>query len=296
VSGVTGTDVLEQAGLDVYERDAVEEIRAWARRDRTKVDRTIAASAEPIDQLFDRLMENEDARRTIEKVMERSIDRVRQWASDSTDPQEVLSKHDGASSLADLLERELSELDEAADGLRSRYVSGIVAIGAAEAGASIFNPVAALTAIAAGVPAMLGTAFRATAEHAQHYGFDPDDPAERDFEARVLSVAVEVTDERRNAALEALQDADPEEAKEAAKRQMEKHALMTTVHATVKGLTLALTRRKVAQAVPVIGIAAASGFNAHFAHRVCEASSQLYRARFLAQRHGVPLRAVVQPA
>lgn len=295
MSVTTDQDVLQQGDLSAYERDVVAEIREWAGRDRTSVDRTIAASSEPIDKLFDRLMENEDARATLEGVIERSITRVREWANGSADPSEVLAKHDGATSLRDLLERDLWELDEEAEPLRTRYVSGIVAIGATEAGASLFNPVAALTAIAAGVPAMLGAAFRATAEYGQHYGFDPDDPSERDFEARILAVAVEVTEDRRNAALEVIYEADPEQAKQAAKRQMEKQALMTTVHATVKGITLALTRRKVAQAVPVIGIAAASGFNAHFANRVCQASWHLYRARHISDRHDVPLEAIVRP-
>lgn len=144
----------------------------------------------------------------------------------------------------------------------------------------------------ADVPLILGLNLRAIADHAAHYGFDPDAPGERAYALGVLDLALAGTPEAR---AEALARLDKLAEALASRGDVERLGGADARQLLANSISQRMVKGKVAQVLPVAGAVVGGGFNAWFTHKTCDAARHLYRERFLDLRLAEadqPLRAI----
>ena len=68
---------------------------------------------------------------------------------------------------------------------------------------------------------------------------------------------------------------------------LDKSAVTKVVKGAYARLGMNLTKRKLGQAVPVVGIVLGAGLNARLINRVADDAGRIYRERFLRERYGL---------
>lgn len=152
---------------------------------------------------------------------------------------------------------------------------------------------AVITAMAADAAAVLVASHRAVAHVAAYYGYDVDDPAERVFALGVLNVGT-TSDAGKAAAFVELNKIVQGLARRQTWNQLNERAVTKIVSRVYATLGMRLTQRKLAQAVPVVGIVLGAGLNARLLSRVLEDAEHAYRERFLREKYGLPLDAEIE--
>ena len=178
-----------------------------------------------------------------------------------------------------LFELDLKQVDEVVGRLDAKYV-GLAFAEGATAGAL------GVPGLIADIPALISLNLRAIAEYATYYGFDVASQRERLFVMQVLGLASSPSDAAKAQMMAQLARIASDAARKRAWAHLEKDVLVRAIQGIAKALSIRLTKAKLAQAVPIVGAAVGGGFNAYYTARVCEAASQLYRERFLAEKYG----------
>lgn len=129
---------------------------------------------------------------------------------------------------------------------------------------------------------------RAVAHVAAYYGYDIDDPAERLYALGVLSMGL-AGDAGKLVAYRELNNLVQQLARRQAWKQLNKNQVARVVQAVYKTLGMTLTKKKLALAVPVVGVAMGAGLNARALARVVDDAEHLYMERFLREKYGLPL-------
>lgn len=187
----------------------------------------------------------------------------------------------------DLARLSLEDIDGAIGYLSTKYMSVAGASGAATGATGTINPVAGLASIAVDLPATIGLACRAIAECGTYYGFAPgSSQSERAYVLWVLEVASSPEDASKTAAMAELTRLAVMLEKGASWAELNRLASVNVVQRIANHLPGRLTKKKLANAVPVLGAAVGAGFNAHYLNKVTTAAYHLYRARFLLRAHG----------
>lgn len=182
----------------------------------------------------------------------------------------------------------------AAEGAAAGFaVSGgeIVAAGGAIAGAGAGAAPGAGTvvgAMAADAAAVLAASARVVAETAAYYGYDPQLPEERLFALGVLNFGT-ATQAGKMAAYRELNKIVQSLARRATWEQLNKSAITHIVRGVYASLGIRITKEKLGQALPIVGIVIGAGLNAELLARVASDADHLYRERFLREKYGVPM-------
>ena len=78
---------------------------------------------------------------------------------------------------------------------------------------------------------------------------------------------------------------------------LEKHAFVKIIQQISRALGIRITKAKLAQVIPLIGIPVGAGYNAYYTAKVCDAAYYLYQERFLAEKYGPgTIEVTVEPA
>lgn len=165
----------------------------------------------------------------------------------------------------------------------SSTVSGGVGVGVAAA------------AVATDVVAVLTGMGRIIASVAANYGYDTRLPDEAVFASGVLAYSTAGNASEKAAAMAALSRLTQNMMRKATWEQLTKHQLVKVVEAVFKALGVKLTHKKLAQAIPVVGVAINGGLNAKMANDTVERAHTAYRLRFLTEKYGLDASAW-QPA
>lgn len=150
---------------------------------------------------------------------------------------------------------------------------------------------AVITAMAADAAATIVTSNRAVAHVAAYYGYDVEDPTERVFALGVLSMGL-AEDAGKVAAYAELNRIVQALARRQAWKQLNRNQVTNVVRGVYAALGMNLTKRKLAQAVPVLGVAVGAGLNARALARVIDDAEHLYMERFLRERYSIPVDAI----
>lgn len=145
--------------------------------------------------------------------------------------------------------------------------------------------------MAADAAASIVTSNRAVAHVAAYYGFDVDDPAERVFALGVLSMGL-AEDAGKLVAYRELNKIVQALARKQTWKQLSSNQVTQVVRAVYATLGMRLTQRKLAQAVPVIGVVVGAGLNARALARVVDDAEHLYLERFLREKYDIPVDTV----
>ena len=163
---------------------------------------------------------------------------------------------------------DLWEVDEIAEGLRSKYVAAAGGLGLATGGFGLGGLIAnAAITIAIGL--------RAVNDYAEHYGFDTSDPTEQKFAVGVLLSALSPGN-------------DPHMAEESLGELTDSIAKVSGFAGLVKTMGAMggkLARSRGARALPIVGAVASAAFSAWFVVGVARAAELAYRGRFVARKY-----------
>lgn len=149
---------------------------------------------------------------------------------------------------------------------------------------------AVVGAIATDAAATIVASNRAVGHVAAYYGHDVDDPAERLFALGVLSMGL-AQDASKALAYRELNSVVQALARRQAWSQLNRNQVARAVSAVYRSLGMTITKRKLSQAVPVVGVAIGAGLNARALARVVDDAEHLYLERHLREKYGIPLDA-----
>lgn len=138
-----------------------------------------------------------------------------------------------------------------------------------------------MTADAALVLALCG---RSVGHTATLYGFDPNDPAEKLFALSVINVGSAMTQGAKYTALADLSKLTQALARSAPWTKLNEYVLAKVATKFAEQFSVRLTKQKLGQVVPFVGIAVGSAFDYHSVTRVQEAAYWAYRERFLLEK------------
>jgi hypothetical protein len=118
---------------------------------------------------------------------------------------------------------------------------------------------------------------------ASTYGYDVRQPEEELFALGVLSLASANTLGGKAAAMASLSQLAQQMTRQAAWAQLKDHLLVRVIGRVYAALGGILTKRKLAQAVPVAGAVINASVNAGLIHQTFRRAEVVYRLRFLSE-------------
>ncbi|MDG4816696.1 EcsC family protein [Micromonospora sp. WMMD956] len=178
-------------------------------------------------------------------------------------------------------------------GVASVAVTGAVVSTTVSGGTTAAVAVAAVASDAVLSLALLG---RAVAEVAVHYGYDPREPEEELFLMGVLNYSTASSSTSKTAALASLSRLTQQMMRRATWKQLGKEPLVPVLVQIFKLLGLRLTKARLAQVVPIAGVVLAAGLSFNMLRSAVDDATRLYRARYLAEKHGLSWEAwIVEP-
>ncbi|MFI1996071.1 EcsC family protein [Actinoplanes sp. NPDC020271] len=191
---------------------------------------------------------------------------------------------------------DLKELDKGRPALTIPFL-GVVESGVASVvvtGATVSTTVSggttagvALLAVASDAAASLALLGRAVAEVAVHYGYDPEEPGEELFLMGVLNYSMASSSASKTAAMASLSRLTQQMMRRATWEQLGKAPVVKVLSQIFKLLGFKLTKTKLAQVVPIAGSILSAGLSFNMLHSAIDDATRLYRARYLAEKHGL---------
>jgi hypothetical protein len=145
----------------------------------------------------------------------------------------------------------------------------------------------AFGAIAADVAATLAAMGRSIAVVAATYGYDVREPDEELFALGVLSFASASSLGGKTAAMASLSRLTQQMMRQATWKQLQKNVLVNAIEHSYKALGFKLTKKKLAQAVPIVGAVVNAGVNAGLVVQTKKRAEAVYRLRFLSEKYGI---------
>jgi hypothetical protein len=143
----------------------------------------------------------------------------------------------------------------------------------------------ALGAVALDVTSVMVGMGRIVALVAAHYGYDVREPEEQVFASGVLSYSTAGNATEKAASLAALSRLTQEMMRQATWKQLQQHQMVKIIQTVVTALGFRLTKRKLAQGVPVAGVMINGGLNARLARNTFNRAQDAYRLRFLTEKY-----------
>jgi hypothetical protein len=214
--------------------------------------------------------------------------------------------HHGVADLVDIRKLDLHDVDQVRPRLDLHYtiaattegaaaglvVSGgeILAAGGGLLGAGVGaapGAGAVIGAIAVDTVSVLGSLTRLIAHTAAYYGYDTETPEERVFALGVLNFSM-ASQAGKAAAYVELSKIVNDLARRAVWKRLDENVVTRVVRVVYQALGQRLTQEKLAQAVPLIGIAIGAGLNARLVSTTATDANHLYRGRFLREKYNIP--------
>lgn len=243
----------------------------------------------------------ESAKEIVEKAFEGTLALTFQPAmrSASSDAavKKFAAKYPHVSTAEDLRLLSLEKRD-AMQPSKSRYTAASAGQGAVTAalvtGAEISTTVTAGTtaavaigAVAADSVASMAIMGRTIGAVATRYGYDVRLPDEELFAMGVLSLGIAGSVGAKTQALAALSRLTQQMMRQATWKQLNEHLLVQVIAKVYQMLGIRLTQRKLAQAVPVLGIGLNAALSAQLTDRTFKRAQAVYRLRSLSETYGI---------
>jgi hypothetical protein len=182
-----------------------------------------------------------------------------------------------------------SAASAAQGGVAGLAVSGGEIVGATTAGAAAAPSAAVVAgAMAADAAALLASSHRSVAHIAAYYGYDVELEHERLYALGVLGVGT-ATGAAKVASYAELNKLVQALARRQAWQQLNQNSVTKVVQRVYPLLGQKLTKRKLAQAVPLAGILIGAGLNAAMLAEVVRDADHIYRERFLRDKYALDL-------
>lgn len=259
----------EKVHMNAYERGEHEAIVKWEKCEPSVIAQATGFVFKPAGWLLEKIIPN--------KMIEAALVGFDKTADFLTDSGDVL--RDGSvSKISDLRGKDLELSDEMANSVHNWAVG----VAATEGGAAGAMGVAGMIV---DIPAVVTMALRAVHKIGLCYGYEVSSPEERQFVLGILAAAGANTMKEKNAALAVLQKIAVYVAKTTWKKMASDKTILAAgilaLKQLAKELGINLTKRKVAQIVPVVGGVVGATVNASFLNDVAWAARREYQKRWL---------------
>lgn len=280
------------AGLSDYERSALAEIEAWRSAPEGPFSRalsTVAATA-PVKWLLEHTPSvPETITRPVANAVQGFLELLKDGAywtyADNTILARALEQGLQVKSLPELANQPLEGLDHLA---RSFFAENKV-IAALEGGGTGLG---GFVLIAADIPALFTVAFRTIQQIGASYGFDMRDPNMAPVVLGIIGVASGAEEAAKIAALTDMQVTAKMFAKnwtykKVAERTMAggpAQALKQIAERLPREISKSITKRKLAQAIPLAGAAVGAGFNYWFIASTARTAYMTFRELYLTRK------------
>jgi len=202
--------------------------------------------------------------------------------------------------LSDLRNLDLKVIDEACPRLNLRYAaasavtgagSGFVAgggsaaiVGTAGVGAAP-GAMAVGSALAGDVVATIALAARVATHYAGYYGYDAREEEEKAVLLAVISLGIVGESAAKQTAMIQVRQVAMMVARRAGWKELGEEFIVKLVQGLFTKLSATLTKKKLAQALPIAGIGLGATFNYALMRKVGTAASFAYRERFLIEKY-----------
>jgi len=267
-----------------YEEAAIREIDAWRNPVEGPFDKVSRSLSSAIDETTDLLRKVPGVNWTFDTLIAGILARLNDFSHELvwTDAVYLDLQRAGLriNTPGQAFDHDLEQIDRRTIDLISKYRALATAEGASTGyvgAAGILPDILALTAIN----------LRAVGEYACYYGFDVSLDVERLNALNVLNVAAGGGDFNKGFALRPVARASLSIAKQQLIESAGQAAMTGAIKRAVERLGVTLTRKKLAQLMPVAGAVVGGTFNLFYTAKVCTTAYHLYRERFLEERHGV---------
>jgi len=299
-----------------YDAAAYERVQDWKLEQERKKDRLPAPLRRPVTKGkelvaagWNKVPGSELASELVMKAVQGMHELVTETAVRSVQESRVTARYARAGHevafLADIRKLELQQLDAVRPAFKLRYVAGMGGSGAIAGGVSGGATVVATTettasagagavpgvlitvaVMAADVVSTLAAATRLVARTGAYYGYDAKEEGEKAFAMAVLGLGTASETAARQAAWAELHKLVGKLARDATWKDLEKDAFVKLTRKLFDALGERLTKRKLGQAVPGIGVLLGLGLNSKMASDVAAAANMAYRERFLLDKYG----------
>ena len=259
--------------MNNYEKKEHEAILQWKKAEPSVVDKAVGFIFTPAAWLIEKIVP--------QKAIEGSLvafDKIAEFLTDTTD----VVRDGSVGTLEELRSKDL----ELSDNLANNVHNWALAVAGAEGGAS---GLVGIWGMPVDIPALITMSLRVIHKTGVCYGFEVRTKVDRDFVFGVLSAASANTMKEKATAVTLLQRINVLVAKTTWKKLAEKAAankyglaaLIIAIKNLAKQLGINLTKRKVAQAIPVIGAGVGAAVNIAFINDVAWAARRMYQERWL---------------
>lgn len=275
--------------LTPYERHVKAEIERWQVEKDGVLTKAVNVLDRPLDWVYEKIPDA--GRKTVEQAVLGFMEMLRD-ASQWTYPNDGIVKEAKNVGIYVADYRELRDHDlEKLDRIARRHFGPNKVIAALEgAGCGLGG----MALIAADIPALFTISFRAIQQIGSSYGFDMEDPAMTPVVMSIFNAATTSSSVAKAAALVDMGVAAEALAKNWTYKRVAQRTETGVVAAFLKDRTKHLpkaiannvTKRKLAQAIPLVGAAVGAGFNYWFLRNTARGAYMLFREMYLARKYG----------
>lgn len=310
------TEVPAQPAFSAYDRKAWEQVQRWRRPSAGRqlvpapVKRVTSAGLRKAGSAVQSVPGTTAATSAVEAAVAGLLGTVDRVAVASVHRTAIVARFQKAGhpvqQLADVARLELRDIDKVKPRVDLRYILASAGEGAAAgagmtggtalaAGGGVFGigagaapGIGVLVGVtAADAVAVLAASSRVSAEIAAYYGYDVELPHERVRAAGVVGVGL-ASQAGKAAAYQELNKLVQALARRKTHEELNKLVMTKVIRAVFGRFGVDLAKKKLGQAVPVVGILVGAGLNATTVSNVAEAAEMLYRERFLREKYGMP--------
>ena len=275
--------------LTPYERYVRAEIERWRDEKDGVLTKALSVADRPVEWVYERIPDA--GRRTLERAVLGVVEMLRD-ASRWTYPDSGIVKEARRMGIDVADYRELHQHDiEDLDRIARRYFGSNKIVAALEgAGCGLGG----MALIAADVPALFTISFRAIQQIGSSYGFDMEDPDMLPVVMSVFSVGTTASNTAKRVALRDMRAAAVALGKnwtytkvaQATRTGVVVGLLKENTKHLPKAIASNITKRKLAQAIPLVGVAVGAGFNYWFVSNTTRAAYMLFREMHLTRNYG----------
>lgn len=254
---------------------AFSEIQAWANKPPTVLDKALAVVAKPLEAVYRQVPA--PLMRAVSNTLEGTLRMLCDGAGFTVSESLVLGKLKGVKRLEEIREMDIRALDRHATWIIQSHAAGCAGVGG---GAGV----AGLPGLVVDIPGLYTVLFRMVLELGFLYGFDSHSPFERRQALQTLASGHDTGKVAKEGVLCEAARVQGMLAKGATWKELEQSVLVVAIQQLAEKLGIRLVKRKMAQALLVIGALVGAAGNYGLASDVGFAAYQSYRLRFLHRR------------
>lgn len=278
----------DPARLTAYEREVLSEIELWRDEKDGMLTRSLNLAGLPVGWIYKKVPDA--GRRTVEHAVMGAMEILRdgsRWTyPDSGIVKEARKLGIEISDYRDLCDQDMKKLDRIA---RSYFGSNKVIAALEGAGCGLGG----VALIAADIPVLFGVSFRAVQQIGSCYGFDMEDPDMTPVVMSVYNAGATAESAAKTAALMDMRVAATALARNWTYQKAAERTYTGVIAQLLKERTKHLprdiannvTKRKLAQAIPIVGAVVGAGFNYWFMSNTTRAAHMIFRDMYLTRKY-----------